>query len=551
MRYFTDSVSSSLARRVPPALTLLLAAAAVKAQPAPPVFVCPTVSPAPAGTVNDVGTVLNTTAVSEADRGNQPRWEAAIGASGFPNPLPSTVPSNLTFGYLSGTEIANYVGGLSAPNSLAQVGFYPYPTGFVAPATMYFRYRFQLDPTVDPATYLLTLNGIWADDTVTAIYMNGVRWTGNATPALPTTYANTAGSTATLGGGSTTAQQWKAGANEVTLLVYDSGGAAVRLRVASSSAQCPSGPVAITIAPAPTVTLAQPVALSGTTSGLADGTQITVTVVGTDGVPHDYPATVTGGAWSVTVPAGTLPAGSYDVKATTPSGLPATAQGTVLAPVLAPAPLPATIGPSETVNLSGTLTNVPVGTPVTIELAGPGGSVQTFTTQTTDAAGNYGPVPAGPLAPGSYTATTSATGVAPQQQPFSVVAPAVPVLSPTPLPATVGPSDNVDLSGTLTNVPAGTTVTITITGPNGFTRTLTATTDGAGAYGPVPAGTLPAGDYTVTTTAAGVAPVAQTLAVRAAAGAGAVQAVPTLGTWALGLLGLLLAGVAGWRRRFQ
>lgn len=551
MRYFTDSVSSSLARRVPPALTLLLAAAAVKAQPAPPVFVCPTVSPAPAGTVNDVGTVLNTTAVSEADRGNQPRWEAAIGASGFPNPLPSTVPSNLTFGYLSGTEIANYVGGLSAPNSLAQVGFYPYPTGFVAPATMYFRYRFQLDPTVDPATYLLTLNGIWADDTVTAIYMNGVRWTGNATPALPTTYANTAGSTATLGGGSTTAQQWKAGANEVTLLVYDSGGAAVRLRVASSSAQCPSGPVAITIAPAPTVTLAQPVALSGTTSGLADGTQITVTVVGTDGVPHDYPATVTGGAWSVTVPAGTLPAGSYDVKATTPSGLPATAQGTVLAPVLAPAPLPATIGPSETVNLSGTLTNVPVGTPVTIELAGPGGSVQTFTTQTTDAAGNYGPVPAGPLAPGSYTATTSATGVAPQQQTFSVVAPAVPVLSPTPLPATVGPSDNVDLSGTLTNVPAGTTVTITITGPNGFTRTLTATTDGAGAYGPVPAGTLPAGDYTVTTTAAGVAPVAQTLAVRAAAGAGAVQAVPTLGTWALGLLGLLLAGVAGWRRRFQ
>lgn len=551
MRYFTDSVSSSLARRVPPALTLLLAAAAVKAQPAPPVFVCPTVSPAPAGTVNDVGTVLNTTAVSEADRGNQPRWEAAIGASGFPNPLPSTVPSNLTFGYLSGTEIANYVGGLSAPNSLAQVGFYPYPTGFVAPATMYFRYRFQLDPTVDPATYLLTLNGIWADDTVTAIYMNGVRWTGNATPALPTTYANTAGSTATLGGGSTTAQQWKAGANEVTLLVYDSGGAAVRLRVASSSAQCPSGPVAITIAPAPTVTLAQPVALSGTTSGLADGTQITVTVVGTDGVPHDYPATVTGGAWSVTVPAGTLPAGSYDVKATTPSGLPATAQGTVLAPVLAPAPLPATIGPSETVNLSGTLTNVPVGTPVTIELAGPGGSVQTFTTQTTDAAGNYGPVPAGPLAPGSYTATTSATGVAPQQQTFSVVAPAVPVLSPTPLPATVGPSDNVDLSGTLTNVPAGTTVTITITGPNGFTRTLTATTDGVGAYGPVPAGTLPAGDYTVTTTAAGVAPVAQTLAVRAAAGAGAVQAVPTLGTWALGLLGLLLAGVAGWRRRFQ
>lgn len=119
MRYFTGSVSSSLARRVPPALTLLLAAAAVKAQPAPPVFVCPTVSPAPAGTVNDVGTVLNTTAVSEADRGNQPRWEAAIGASGFPNPLPSTVPSNLTFGYLSGTEIANYVGGLSAPNSLA------------------------------------------------------------------------------------------------------------------------------------------------------------------------------------------------------------------------------------------------------------------------------------------------------------------------------------------------------------------------------------------------------------------------------------------------
>ena len=160
-------------------------------------------------------------------------------------------------------------------------------------------------------------------------------------------------------------------------------------------------------------------------------------------------------------------------------------------------------------------------------------------------------MPAGTLPAGSYDVKATTPSGLPATAQGTVVAPAVPVLSPAPLPATVGPSDNVDLSGTLTNVPAGTTVTITITGPNGFTRTLTATTDGAGAYGPVPAGTLPAGDYTVTTTAAGVAPVAQTLAVRAAAGAGAVQAVPTLGTWALGLLGLLLAGVAGWRRRFE
>ena len=55
----------------------------------------------------------------------------------------------------------------------------------------------------------------------------------------------------------------------------------------------------------------------------------------------------------------------------------------------------------------------------------------------------------------------------------------------------------------------------------------------AGAYGPVPAGTLPAGDYTVTTTAAGVAPVAQTLAVREKIrteyGCGIYSLIPFLG----------------------
>ena len=104
------------------ALCAAPAAWAITPPGTPPTFYCDADRPANADTVE---AQLNTRAVSasEADRGNQPRWEAAIGASGFPNPLPSTVPSNLTFGYLSGTEIANYVGGLSAPNSLAQVGF--------------------------------------------------------------------------------------------------------------------------------------------------------------------------------------------------------------------------------------------------------------------------------------------------------------------------------------------------------------------------------------------------------------------------------------------
>lgn len=453
MRYLSRPVFWPLARRAWPALALLWAAA-VQALPAP-VLVCPSVSPAPPGTVNNVNSVLNTLAVDATNRGNQPRWEVAVGvttpAPAPPAPQPADIPAAvpaLTFNYLTGTEIPGYAGGLNSTQSKTTVGYYPYPAGYGVPAQMYFRYRFKLDPTVDPAGYQLTLNDIWADDSVKAIYINGQKWTG---PWTPTTYGGP-GASAVLGGGANS-PQWNAGDNEVTLLVYDSGGA-VRMRVGEASARCLAGPVAITIAPAPTVTPSQPVPLSGTVAGVANGATITVTVVDSAGVPSTYSAIAANGAWSVTVPGGTLPAGTYQVTATTPSGLTATTQGAVLAPALTPAPLP----PS------------------------------------------------------------------------------------------VAPSDTVTLAGTLTHVPAGTLVTVVLTGPNGPT-TYTAVTDAAGNYGPIAAGPLPAGAYTVATSAAGLTAAPQAFTVRAVAAGAGVQGVPTLEAWALGLLGTLMAALAGWRRR--
>ena len=132
MRYLSRPVFWPLARHAWPALALLWAAA-VQALPAP-VLVCPSVSPAPPGTVNNVNNVLNTLAVDATNRGNQPRWEVAVGvttpAPAPPAPQPADIPAAvpaLTFNYLTGTEIPGYAGGLNSTQSKTTVGYYPYP----------------------------------------------------------------------------------------------------------------------------------------------------------------------------------------------------------------------------------------------------------------------------------------------------------------------------------------------------------------------------------------------------------------------------------------
>jgi hypothetical protein len=185
----------------------------------PPTFYCDTNRPANADTVE---AQLNTTAVSAADRGNQPRWEHAEpsspGVSVAPDPLPAPASGWV---YFTGTEISGYPDGLTDSRSVASVGFMPPQPGAVANTLRYFRYRFVLDATVDPTTYTISLGAAAADDAVLGTYLNGK--------------LVAAGAATTLGGGATPDLQWRTGMNELTFAIFDTVPTATYLVLPSAS----------------------------------------------------------------------------------------------------------------------------------------------------------------------------------------------------------------------------------------------------------------------------------------------------------------------------
>lgn len=181
------------------------AAHAITPAGTPPTFFCDVNRPVDADTVE---AQLNTRAVNATDRLNQPRWEYATppspGVTAGPDPLPAPAGGWV---YFTGTELSGYVGGLNSSNSLARIGFYPVLPGTVANTMRYFRYRFVLDATVDPATYVLSVPSVLIDDEVRGTYLNGAL----VSPGL----ANS------IGGGATANLQWRTGLNELTFAVFD------------------------------------------------------------------------------------------------------------------------------------------------------------------------------------------------------------------------------------------------------------------------------------------------------------------------------------------
>ena len=202
------------------AVLMCVASAAQAITPAgtPPTFYCSANRPVDADTVE---AQLNTVAVSATDRGNQPRWEYATpsspGVSAGPDPLPTPAAGWVAF---AGTELSGYFGGLSSTTSLNGIGFYPAQAGAVDNTMRYFRYRFVLDPTVDPTTYVLSIPGYVADDAVRGTYLNGKRVS--------------TGAAATIGGGATPDLQWRTGQNELVIAVFDTISSATWMRISAA-----------------------------------------------------------------------------------------------------------------------------------------------------------------------------------------------------------------------------------------------------------------------------------------------------------------------------
>lgn len=297
------------------------------------------------GALKDPGQVLNTSAISISDRGNQQRWAYAFnpatpGSHTIPQATAGAteeIPTSLTFAgnavpgalsslpamawqHFSGREVFAYSAGtatnpqLGTSQSLTSVGFYlANPNGGAAAnQTRFLRYQFYLAPEADAATYQLTLGGVGADDQIAGYYINGVL----------------SGTSPTLGGGASADLQWKTGLNTLTVALFDTIPSATRLIVGgATSSACVLQTLAVTVAVQdPLITTAQTETFNGvaasaapggsTSTPLPMGTSITLTLSGPNGFSANQTTTVTDsdGQYTLTWPAGLEP-GNYEVIA--------------------------------------------------------------------------------------------------------------------------------------------------------------------------------------------------------------------------------------------
>lgn len=437
----------------------------------PPTFYCNANRPANADMVE---ALFDTKAVSASDRSNQPRWEYAApsfpGIANGPDPLPAEITS---WTYFTGLETASY--GLGSAISLARVGFYPNQTGAVNNTMRYFRYRFNLDASVDASKFTIKFATLAADDAIKGTYINGKR----VSPSGP---ANT-----NLGAGTTSDLQWKTGLNELSFAVLDTINSATSLTVGSATHSCA---VDVALTANPVITISQTPTYAGKVYYAAPGTIVTITLTG-QGVSTSY-TVAADSSLNYSVVGSALPAGTYTVTASIP-GDPTPDSKPLLVtnlPNVNLTELP-DITIADTPIFTGVASDTPTDTVVTVTITGPGVS-KTYSAQT-DSAGNYSV--SGELLPvGSYTVTASIPAdTTPDTKSFKVTN--TPNVLLTALPSfTI--NDTPSYGGTASNTSANTTVTITVAG-NGVSETYTTPTDASGNYS-IPGAKLPSGSYTVT-----------------------------------------------------
>ena len=241
-------------------------ASAITPPGTPPTFYCDANRPANADTVEaQLNTRAKNGSATDADRGNQPRWERVTASFAGVTPGPDPLPSAMSWAFFTGHELDRYTVNFPHPHPYSSypciyVGSYPSST-LPANHLYYFRYRFKLDASVNPATYKLQLpaGAVRADDHVRGIYLNGKRM-----------HASLPGGVITLGGGATVDEQWKTGENELAFAVYDTGGGAVWLGVQSAvQSQCDRIPISTAATPVPTLEGWSLAALGGLLGGAA------------------------------------------------------------------------------------------------------------------------------------------------------------------------------------------------------------------------------------------------------------------------------------------
>ncbi|RMX14790.1 IPTL-CTERM sorting domain-containing protein [Vandammella animalimorsus] len=621
----------------------------------PPTFYCDANRPVDADTVEDQFNTRTADGTATAvDRGNQPRWEYGsrvdVGTGNGAPPTPDALP-NQTWTFFTGHELDRYLPLTTVHNTYPGIAIGHYPAAGTPQLEQfgvhYFRYRFKLDDSVDPASYAITIpQGLFApglpylrvDDYIQGVYVNGAKVAVAPSP-LPYTL-----------GGAALPNQWKAGENELVLAIQNTSvGGAVWLNLqkveqtactvlpdttlappaavttdelpsfsgstsnaapgatvtvvikradgttaatltttidasgnytVAATDKLPAGaytieasvagdttpatqPLTVTAAATPDTTLNPPAnvttdelpSFSGSTSNAAPGATVTVVIKRADGTIAATLSATTDASGNYTVAAtDKLPAGTYTIEASVAGDTtPATQPLTVTAAAIPDTTLnpPANVTTDELPSFSGSTSNAAPGATVTVVIKRADGTIAATLTATTDASGNYTVAATDKLPAGAYTIEASVAGdTTPATQPLTVTAAATPDTT-LPPPAAVSPDELPTFSGSTSNAAPGATVTVVIKRPDGtIVETLTTTTDASGNYTVTATNKLPAGTYTIEASVAGdTTPATASLVVRSAPLINGAVPVPTLGHGALGLLSLLLMGVAAWRRK--
>ncbi|MED5512288.1 MAG: Ig-like domain-containing protein, partial [Pseudomonadota bacterium] len=242
--------------------------------------------------------------------------------------------------------------------------------------------------------------------------------------------------------------------------------------------------------------------LSGQTDGVATGTTISLTITASDGrVINLLAITQADGSWSIqlTEP---LPEGDFTVVASVLDPQGNEAQATAIGNVDLTVSINFIIDTNDTTpSVSGSTQDVEPGAVVTVTFTGSDGATETLQV-ITDANGNWTVEASTALAEGQFTVTATVTdevGNTATATEIGVIDLTDPTISINPLNDT---NDTTPLiSGSVADVPAGTTVTLVITDSNGVVQTITTTTNAQGVWQVETLNELAEGDYTVTASA--------------------------------------------------
>jgi VCBS repeat-containing protein len=472
------------------------------------------------------GTQISVTAINDAPftragaaGGNEDSTlPVALGGSDVDGSVASvrvtTVPVNGTLLFADGVTAVS-AGQVLTPAQASSLVFRP-AADFNGSASIAFTVTDDLGAVSSPGVFAITVIAV-NDDPVALADSASTNGTAPVTVAVLANDSDVDGDTLTVAGASVNAALGSVTINGNGSLTFTaapgvSGVVPISYSVSDGRGGSASSTLSVNVALIASVSVDAPALSNDSTprivgsTNLPPGSTVTLTVTDANGVAQVFPAIVqSDGSYGADIP-GPLADGPYSATAsvTTAAGTATATDGgsiDTLAPTLAvDAP---GLGNDTTPTIIGS-TNLPSGATVTLTVTDAHGGVQRFTA-TVQAGGSFSADVPAALAQGTYTVVATASDAAGNAASASdsgaidSVAPALTVDAPA-----LSNDSTPTITGT-TDLPAGSTISLTVTDALGAIQTFTATVQAGGTYSADVPAALAEGAYAVAATAADAA----------------------------------------------